>query len=175
MCHSSQNYYLDDLTKQPNYVSKFRWYKVPLPLGEILFEDTIYQYGSVVFFYREETGNFYLMPYKPKRERDAQGRPNVVHPVLPKGFKKTPYLNKKTEIKIIHDIVLPEELTLEHLRNGGVIFDTTHDYSFLLALKSRQDQCDIVNSVWGLGLDVADYNTPISSYSTEQNPESASV
>lgn len=57
------------------------WYNLPLDLSSEELERLLYYYGSLCFFYLEETDEFIVMPYALDGNLDKFNRFNYVHPV----------------------------------------------------------------------------------------------
>lgn len=118
-------------------VNRYRWYNLPAGLSSQELERLLYLKYSLVFFYMEDTGKFYFMPYALDGTIDFYGRYNTVHPVPmtsgsekekeSKTYKAQAALLSTLKLNIVKDVVVYEdEITEDLLTKSGVIL---RDYS----------------------------------------------
>ena len=120
-------------------VNRYTWYNLPAGLSSQELERMLYYRGQLCFFYNESLNQFYFLPYALSGTIDLYGRFNTIHPVpIAEGTTQ----NEKQQIKrisdwlstlnlnVAYDIILPEDLTYEHLLNSTVILrDYTNQLS----------------------------------------------
>ena len=105
---------------------RFSWYNLPNGVDANTLERILYYRYQGALFYVEELDRFYFLPYCLKGEIDEYGRYLGIGP-LPffgrseiKGARSTDWLTTM-ERKPIYDVLLPEEVDLEHYLNGAVL------------------------------------------------------
>ena len=119
---------------EQNAVNRFTWYNLPRGLNGQLIERVLYYRGQGMFFYIEETDKFYFLPYTLNTPDsgsglDPYGRYVEVSPVQFNGGeddKKKKLFIPGMKRKCEYDIIMPEELTLDIIKNSCVII---HDYT----------------------------------------------
>lgn len=127
-------------------VNRYQWYNLPAGLSSQELERMLYYKGQLCFFFNEELNKFFFLPYALSGTIDLYGRFNTIHPVpLAEGttqdekqqVKRLADWLSQLDLQVAYDIVLPENLTYEHLINSTVIL---RDYTNQLSqtLISRQ-------------------------------------
>ena len=114
--------------------NRYVWYNLPCNITSAELERMLYYKGQLCFFYMEELESFYFMPYALDGTIDFYGRFNTVHPVPmtsgnedeDKGKKAQAELLSNIKLKCEYGIILPEDLTKEHLTKSCVLL---HDYT----------------------------------------------
>lgn len=123
-----------DIDKQ-DAVKRFTWYNLPSGLTPELLESVLYHKGQGAFFYLKTVDKFYFLPYANAAVDgtglDPYGRFLNITPVPLAGGTVDKDGNAKPWIpgmvfNVDYEVVLPEELTLDHLTNHAVIL---HDYT----------------------------------------------
>lgn len=124
--------------------NRYRWYNLPAKLTSQELERMIYFKGQLAFFYFEELGQFYFMPYALDGGLDFYGRYKTVHPVpyasgteeeVKKYKESTDYKSKYSllsllKLNVVYDVLLEDEVTEETLKKSCVLL---HDYTKQLA------------------------------------------
>lgn len=119
-------------------INRYIWRNLPKGLNTQLMERILYYRGRAAFFYNEDADLFMFLPYALIGGLDVYGRYQKITPVQMGGgqlptdgnFKgEKPWING-LELMIQYDMILPEDLTLEHLKKSAVIInDYTPQYS----------------------------------------------
>ena len=120
-------------------VNRYVWYNLPAGLSSQELERMLYYRGQLCFFYNETLNQFYFLPYALSGTIDLYGRFNTIHPVpLAEGtttdekqqIKRIADWLSTLDLTVAHDIILPENLTYDHLINSTVILrDYTNQLS----------------------------------------------
>lgn len=123
-------------------VQRYKWYNLPLGMSSDEFERLIYYRGNLAFFYLEEVDQFYAMPYALDGSIDFYGRFNSIHPVPfaegtsedeKKRFAQQREILSRLKLNCVYDVVEPEELTADMIRNSCVLMrDYTPQLSQLI-------------------------------------------
>lgn len=111
---------------EQDHVRRGRWINTPPGVSGDIIERIMYYRGNGAMFYIEAEEKFYFLPFVGQR-LDVYGRYRAITP-LPftgtasdtEGKKVKPFLDG-LELTPVYDIVLPEELTLEHMTAKCVI------------------------------------------------------
>lgn len=133
-------------------VNRYVWYNLPAGLSSQELERMLYYKGQLCFFYNEELNKFFFLPYALSGTIDLYGRFNTIHPVpLAEGTTQDEKLQIKRladwlsqlDLQVAYDIILPEDLTYDHLINSTVII---RDYTNQLSqtLIPRQQLNDVL-------------------------------
>lgn len=118
-------------------VNRYVWYNLPVDLTSQELERLLYYKGQLAFFYYEEMGKFYFMPYALQGTIDFYGRYNAIHPIpIANAGGTTADENKNIEAqkailasktyKCIYDVLLEEEVDEDIILNSCVLL---HDYT----------------------------------------------
>lgn len=128
-------------------VNRYVWYNLPAGLSSQELERMLYYKGQLCFFYNRELNQFYFLPYALSGTIDLYGRFNTIHPVpFAQGTTQDEKLQVKRiadwlstlQLEVAHDVVLPENLTLEMLTNSTVILkDYTNQLSQTLVPRQQ--------------------------------------
>lgn len=120
-------------------VNRYVWYNLPAGLSSQELERMLYYKGQVCFFYNEELNKFFFLPYALSGTIDLYGRFNTIHPVpLAEGttqdekqqIKRLADWLSQLDLQVAYDIILPEDLTYNHLIRSTVILrDYTNQLS----------------------------------------------
>ena len=120
-------------------VNRYQWYNLPAGLSSQELERMLYYKAQLCFFYNEELNKFFFLPYALSGTIDLYGRFNTIHPVpLAEGttqdekqqVKRLADWLSQLDLQVAYDIVLPEDLTYDHLINSTVILrDYTNQLS----------------------------------------------
>ena len=120
-------------------VNRYVWYNLPAGLSSQELERMLYYRGQLCFFYNEALNQFYFLPYALSGTIDLYGRFNTIHPVpMAEGttqdekqqIKRIAEWLSTLDLKVAHDIILPENLTYDHLLNSTVLLrDYTNQLS----------------------------------------------
>ena len=120
-------------------VNRYQWYNLPAGLSSQELERMLYYKGQLCFFYNEALNQFYFLPYALSGTIDLYGRFNTSHPVpLAEGttqdekqqVKRIADWLSQLDLQVAYDIILPEELTINHLTGSTVILrDYTNQLS----------------------------------------------
>ena len=120
-------------------VNRYVWYNLPAGLSSQELERMLYYKGQLCFFYNEALNQFYFLPYALSGTIDLYGRFNTIHPVpMAEGtttdekqqIKRIADWLSTLDLTVAHDIILPENLTYDHLLNSTVILrDYTNQLS----------------------------------------------
>lgn len=113
-------------------VNRYRWYNLPEGITSQELERLIYFKYSLVFFYFEELGKFFFMPYALDGTIDFYGRFNTVHPVpmtsgmekeeQSKEYKSKAALLSTIKLNVVKDVIIDTtQITEELLTKSGVI------------------------------------------------------
>lgn len=111
-------------------IRRFEWHNLPSGLTSDLIETILYEKGQGAFFYMEELDKFYFLPYTLAAETgtglDEYGRYKSITPIPLAGGAVDENGNVKPVFpgrifKVDYDVVLPEELTYDHLTKHAVI------------------------------------------------------
>ena len=130
----SQNLYLSTkaqlrIIDEQDALNRFKWYNLPEGLDQNTMERVLYYRYQGALFYIEELERFYFLPYCLKGEIDEYGRYLGIGPLPffgksetedPKKMGGTEWLTAMQR-KPIYDVLLPEEVDLEHYLNGAVL------------------------------------------------------
>ena len=115
-------------------VNRYVWYNLPANITSQELERMLYYRGQLCFFYFEELGQFYFMPYALDGTIDFYGRFNSIHPIPftngtdeDKNLAKTQatFLAGK-KLKCVYEPKFLEELTEEDFTKSAVLL---HDYT----------------------------------------------
>lgn len=119
-------------------VNRYKWYNLPLGMSSEDLERLLYYKGQLAFFYLDGAEQFYIMPYALDGSIDYYGRFVSVHPIpFAEGVEgaskdekqqitKQRELLSKIRLDCIYDVVEPEKITAELVRNSCVLL---HDYT----------------------------------------------
>lgn len=128
-------------------VNRYVWYNLPAGLSSQELERMLYYKGQLCFFYNRELNQFYFLPYALSGTIDLYGRFNTIHPVpFAQGTTQDEKLQVKRiadwlstlRLEVAHDVVLPENLTLDMLTNSTVILkDYTNQLSQTLVPRQQ--------------------------------------
>lgn len=120
-------------------VNRYVWYNLPAGLSSQELERMLYYRGQLCFFYNEALNQFYFLPYALSGTIDLYGRFNTIHPVpMAEGtttdekqqIKRIADWLSTLDLTVAHDIILPENLTYDHLLNSTVLLkDYTNQLS----------------------------------------------
>lgn len=120
-------------------VNRYVWYNLPAGLSSQELERMLYYKGQLCFFYNETLNQFFFLPYALSGTIDLYGRFNTIHPVpMAEGttqdekqqIKRITDWLSTLDLTVAHEIVLPEDLTYDHLINSTVILrDYTNQLS----------------------------------------------
>lgn len=120
-------------------VNRYVWYNLPAGLSSQELERMLYYKGQLCFFYNEELNKFFFLPYALSGTIDLYGRFNTIHPVpLAEGttqdekqqIKRLADWLSQLDLQVAYEIVLPEDLTYNHLIGSTVILrDYTNQLS----------------------------------------------
>lgn len=120
-------------------VNRYVWYNLPAGLSSQELERMLYYRGQLCFFYNDTLNQFYFLPYALSGTIDLYGRFNTIHPVpMAEGtttdekqqIKRIADWLSTLDLTVAHDIILPENLTYNHLLNSTVILrDYTNQLS----------------------------------------------
>ena len=111
-------------------INRYQWYNLPAGLSSQELERMLYYKGQLCFFYNETLNQFYFLPYALSGSIDLYGRYTTVHPVpLAQGTTQNEKLQVKQisnwladlNLKVAHEVVRPEQLTLEMLTGSTVL------------------------------------------------------
>lgn len=111
-------------------VRRFEWHNLPDGLTSDLIETVLYHKGQGAFFYIDELEKFFFLPYalsaKEGTGLDPYGRFLQITPVPLAGGTVDKDGNAKPwipglELTVDYDVVLPEDLTLDHFTKHAVI------------------------------------------------------
>lgn len=111
-------------------IRRFVWHNLPAGLTSDLIETVLYYKGQGAFFYIEELDKFFFLPYtlatKNGTGLDEYGRYKSITPIplaggaVDENGKVKPLFPGRI-FDVDYDVVLPEDLTYEHLTNHAVI------------------------------------------------------
>lgn len=73
---------------EQNAIHRYEWFNLPPGLTSELIERMLYFRGQLAFFYMEDVGRFYCLPYSLNGEIDVYGRYLEVTPLVFNGGKK---------------------------------------------------------------------------------------
>jgi len=122
-------------------INRYLWINIACDLTSQELERLLYYKGSLIFFYCEPLNKFLVTPYALDGSIDFYARYNYVKPVpfaSGKDSDREDDLRDKTQaailstmrLKVIKEVVLPEELTYELLTGSAVIIrDYTNQLS----------------------------------------------
>ena len=122
-------------------INRYKWYNIPCDLTSNELERLLYYKGSLCLFYCEPLDRFFITPYALDGTIDFYGRYNHIKPVpMASGEDKSveEEAREKTQaailstmrLKVIKEVLLPEELDYETLTNSAVIIrDYTNQLS----------------------------------------------
>lgn len=138
---------------EQDHCRKFKWYNLPKGIDANLLERILYYRYQGAFFYVEELDRFYFLPYALDGEIDEYGRYKRIKPLpffgssdakatTPKGAEKTAWLNS-IQKNVIYDMMLPEEIELEHYLDGAVLLC---DYSKQIS-QTGLPRCQLSESI----------------------------
>lgn len=110
-------------------VGRYKWYNLPPGIDANTLERVLYYRYQGALIYVEELDRFYFLPYCLKGEIDEYGRYLGIGPLpffgkseLKEAEKSGDYIWLTSMVrKPIYDVVLPEELTAEHITEGAVL------------------------------------------------------
>ena len=112
-------------------VNRYTWYNLPMNLTSAEVERMLYYKGQLCFFYLEDLGEFYFMPYALDGTIDFYGRYNSIHPVPmtsgtdDKGDKAQAQYLSGIRLNCVYGVKLPDELKEDDLTKSAVLL---HDY-----------------------------------------------
>lgn len=113
-------------------VNRYIWYNLPCNITSQELERMLYYKGQLCFFYMEDLGEFYFMPYALDGTIDFYGRFNTIHPIpMTSGTddstgKAQASLLSNIKLKCVYGVKMPEQLQYEDLTNSAVLI---HDYT----------------------------------------------
>ena len=120
-------------------INRYKWYNIPCDLTSNELERLLYYKGSLCLFYCEALGKFFITPYALDGTIDFYGRYNTIKPVpMASGTDKEDEKREKAQaqilstmsLKVVKEVLLPEELDYETLTNSAVIIrDYTNQLS----------------------------------------------
>lgn len=120
-------------------INRYKWYNIPCDLTSNELERLLYYKGSLILFYCEPLDKFYITPYALDGTIDFYGRYNYVKPVpMASGEDRENDYRDRTQaailstmrLKVVKDVLLPEEVDLDILTNSAVIIrDYTNQLS----------------------------------------------
>lgn len=135
----SKNLYLSTKSQlrvmdEQDALNRFKWYNLPEGIDQNTMERVLYYRYQGALFYIEELERFYFLPYCLKSGKhesgiDEYGRYLSIGPLPffgksetedPKKMGGTEWLTAMQR-KPIYDVMLPEEVELEHYLNGAVL------------------------------------------------------
>lgn len=109
---------------------RFEWHNLPDGLTSDLIETVLYYKGAGAFFYIDELDKFFFLPYaldaKDGTGLDPYGRYLQITPIplaggtVDKNGNAQPWIPGLT-LTVDYDVVLPEDLTYDHLTKHAVI------------------------------------------------------
>lgn len=110
---------------------RFEWHNLPDGITSELMETVLYYKGQGAFFYVEELEKFFFLPYTLSAENgstglDEYGRFKSISPIplaggaVDENGKVKPLFPGRT-YAVDYDVVLPEDLTYEHITEHAVI------------------------------------------------------
>lgn len=113
-------------------VNRYKWFNLPCNLSSQELERMLYYKGHLCFFYMEQTGEFYFMPYALTGTIDFYGRYNEIHPVPmtsgedkeeeSKAYKSKAELLSTLKLKVVKEVIIyKEDLTEDKLTKSAVI------------------------------------------------------
>ena len=110
-------------------VGRYKWYNLPPGIDANTLERVLYYRYQGALIYVEELDKFYFLPYCLKGEIDEYGRYLNIGPLPFFGKSELEAADKSGKYawltsmvrKPIYDIVLPEDLTAEHITEGAVL------------------------------------------------------
>ena len=112
-------------------INRYKWHNLPRGLNSQLIERVLYYKGQGILFYMEADKKFFFLPYALDGTIDVYGRYQSVTPLpfaggtTKAGDKIKPWVTGLSK-KPMYDIVYPDELTLDIIRDSCVILK---DYS----------------------------------------------
>ena len=114
---------------EQNAVGRFKWYNLPPGIDANTLERVLYYRYQGAMFYVEPLDKFYFLPYALKGEIDEYGRYLGIGPLPFFGKSELEAADKSGKYawltsmvrKPIYDVVLPDELTAEHITEGAVL------------------------------------------------------
>lgn len=118
------------LIDEQDAVNRYVWYNLPANITSQELERMLYYKGQLAFFYDEELGEFYFMPYALDGTIDFYGRFNSIHPVPmtsgtdEKANSKLAMLLSQKKLKCIYG--MPSVVDEETLFKSAVLL---HDYT----------------------------------------------
>lgn len=119
------------LCDEQDAVNRFKWTNLPASISSQELERMIYYKGQLAFFYFEETGEYYFMPYALDGTIDFYGRYNRVHPVpMTSGNENEDKANQSQTSLLSQKKLYPcydEEKTDRHPSNESCVL--LHDYT----------------------------------------------
>ena len=132
-------------------INRYQWYNLPAGLSSQELERMLYYKGQLCLFYHPELKKFYFLPYALSGTIDLYGRFNTIHPVpMAEGTTQ----NEKAQVKriaeflselnlsVIHEVVLPQNLSLEIFDRGTVILkDYTNQLSQTVVPRQQLNDC----------------------------------
>ena len=120
-------------------VNRYAWYNLPSNISSQEVERMLYYRGQLCFFYNKDLDQFYFLPFALSGTIDLYGRFNTIHPVpMSSGTTQDSDLKVKRiadwlstlQLNVAHGVILPEDLTEEHLTESTVILrDYTNQLS----------------------------------------------
>lgn len=118
-----------DIDKQ-DAVNRYVWGNLPSGITGQLLEEVLYHRGQGAFFYLDSLNKFYFLPYalsaKDGTGLDPYGRFLNITPLplaggtVDKDGNAKPWLPGKV-FDVAYDVILPEELTVDDLKNKAVL------------------------------------------------------
>lgn len=122
-----------EIIDRQDAIGRYEWFNLPEGLSGELIERILYYRGQGMFFYIKETDRFFFLPYALDGTIDVYGRYMAVTPLPFNGSTTTENDGKDPKPWIrglrrdcVYDIVLDEDLTLNHLYEKCVLL---HDYT----------------------------------------------
>lgn len=73
---------------EQNAIHRYEWFNLPPGLTSELVERMLYFRGQLAFFYMEDVGRFYCLPYSLCRDIDVYGRHLKINPLVFNGGKR---------------------------------------------------------------------------------------
>ena len=125
---------------EADFIQRFTWYNLPRGIDEDLIERVLYYRGQGMFFYNENTEEFYFLPFVGMGV-DVYGRFKDAKPLPFNGTTadkdELPIYGDKVW-NVVHKMLLPEEIDYKTFADGAVILT---DYSKQRAQRilSRQE------------------------------------
>lgn len=132
-------------------VNRYIWYNLPAGLSSQELERMLYYKGQLCFFYNDTLNQFYFLPYALSGSIDLYGRYTSIHPVpMAQGTTQDEKLKVKQvsdwlsglNLKVAHEVVRPEQLTLDMLTTCTVLLrDYTNQLSQSCIPRQQLNDC----------------------------------